>query len=727
VRFTQGKRTLPAAMFFFGLCVYAYAMANVFVPLFLIGFAVLYIPTLWRRLKEAFLAFVVLIATVAPAAVFLYTHPQSMFYVRNTSALNRDLPLSAQAARIGQNYLEFFSRSFLLQNGDAITRHAVHGFGELLPFYAPFVLLGAVVAAIRRDRPSKLVLWWLALYPLGPSLMTEIPSASRGIIGVAAFCLLAGLGMAAALRVLGWASHWRALALAVQAAALAGAAYVLVPEVVQYVRAYFVDYVKYSAPTYGGFQYGYRDSIHYMETQRANYDLLMITAVEVNQPQIFPLFYNRVDPREWKAHHNLGYLISDPAYYADYAMNQRILYQLRQQDLEFFNDYTIHQRIVAPGGQVEFVIAEVRTRKRYLTNWLVLGPYLNNNNEGVQQNFIDVQHPTKDRYKGAFGDIYWRPIAPRSVRVDLNGFYATSDPRHPGNPEEVCAYALATVRSTVAQSGFLELAGSNDYMQAWLNGQTLTPYALMLGLPPKRRPIELREGTNILMLKSCEAFGDWYFTARISDAEGHDLPNITVVAEIPTQPIVPPPSAASGHEHVQLVEGFGSVVSFKHTEHYPDYRGATQSWWSYVQDQQSEVVWRTASCPERKRTVLVLSASTSPETAEADLYVNGKYVLTFSFGGPTGATITTRGGYRLTFLPRSGAGGNSGVMLLDLPADQIVAGQPVEIRVAPTRGADHAWFMIKSYADTIGYEHLTPEQAVEAFHGTWETHSNADS
>lgn len=726
VRFTQGRRTLPAALFFFGSCLYAYAIATLFVPLFLLGFGVLYLPTLWRRWRETLLAGVVALATVAPAGVFNYAHPQGALYFRNTTMLRGTDPLRVQAERYGRNYLAFFSRSFLFSSGDPISRHSVRGFGELLPFYAPFLLLGAAVVALRRDRASKLVLWWLALYPGGASLMTEIPSATRAFIGAPAFCLLTGIGFAAALRALGWLGRWRPVALTLQTAAVAGATYALAPEVMKYLQAYFIEYPKYSAPTYGGFQYGYRDSIHYMESQRANYDLLMLTAVEVNQPQIFPLFYNRIDPHRWNPGHtprDLGYLISDPAFYADYSMNQRVLYQLRESDLQFFNDYTIHKRIVAPGGQVEFVIAEVRERRHFLTDWLGLGLFANDAGEGVGRDFIDILHPTKDRYKGSFDDIYWRRIGQRNVRVDLNGFYASSDPRNPLNPENVCAYVMTALHSPTEQSAFLELAGSDDYVQVWLNGRSLMAWPLMLSPVPKRRPIDLTTGKNVLMLKSCEGIGDWYFTARITDADGHDIPDITARPEIPQEPIPAPPPQPT--LQVQLIEGFESIVSFKHTQNtYADYRGGTESWWTYVSDPQSEVVWHTAPCPEKKRTVFLFTASTSPEAGEAELFVNGKYALTFNLSNQAGTREWKRGGYQLTFVSKGEVAGNSGVVLVDMPADQITAGEPVELRVTPVRGDDHAWFMVKSYRDTIAHEHMTPDQAVGGSGGgDWKSHT----
>ncbi len=721
VRFTQGRHTLPAAMFFIGMCVYAYQIANLFVPLFLLGFWVLYLPTLWRRWRESLLGLAALVATVAPAGVFLYMHRQlSTMYFRHTTNLDTNEGLRMLAQRFGRYYLQFFSRDFLLQHGDPIVRHAVRGFGELLPVFIPFLILGAVVALLCRNRAPKLILWWLALYPVAPSLMTEIPSASRGIIGVVTFCLLAAIGLGAALRALGWIGHWRPLALALQAAALAAVTYVLVPEVLQYWEAYVNDYPRYSAPTYGGFQYGYRDTIHYMESRRASYNLLMLTATEVNQPQIFPLFYNHVDPRVWNAHHDLGYMVLDPAEYSRYSMDQRILYALRASDLEVFSDYDVQKHIVAPGGQEEFVIAEVRARKRFLTNWLVLGLFINDEGEGVKRDFIDINHLTKNHYQGAFGDIFWRQINPQFVRVDLNRFFATADPRNPGNPEHVCAYAAITVRSPSMQNAFLELAGSDDYIQAWLNGRGLTPFAMLLDVRPKRRPIELNAGTNLLIVKSCENVGSWEFTARITDADGKDLPGITTAAEIPEGP--PPVAASTADAEVQVIEGFDSIVNFKQErEAYPDYRGATKSWSAYVHDQPGEVVWRSAPCPEKKRTIAVFTTSTSDEQSEAELFVNGTYALTFTTSNEQGVRNWERGAYRMAFVSKTPVAGNSGIALVDVPAEHITPGQPLEFRVIPTKGNVDAWFMVKSYRDTVQYEHLSPEMAAETVRGAWKS------
>ncbi|HUI25832.1 MAG TPA: hypothetical protein VL403_07065, partial [Candidatus Kryptonia bacterium] len=583
-------------------------------------------------------------------------------------------------------------------------------------FYLPFLLLGGAVAALKPDRSSKLLLWWVAVYPIAPSLMTEIPSASRGFIGAPAFCLLTAIGFAAALRALGWLGRWRPLALTLQSAALAVAGYFLVPEVAAYLHAYFVDYPKYSAPTYGGFQYGYRDAIHYMESQRSKYDLLMLTATEVNQPQIFPLFYNRVDPREWHEHHDLGYMVLDPSEYGRYSMDQRILYALRPSNLALFTDYTVQREVAAPGGQVEFVVAEVRARKRFLSNWLGLGLFDNERSQGVARDFIDVHHLPREPVPSMFGPASWLPIGQQFVWVDLNRQFAATDPRNPGNPEWVCAYAVTTVRSPSARSGFLELTGSDDNYKVWLNGRSLTPWPLLLSSTPVRHPIELRAGENALVVKGCDTIGSWDFSARLIDGQGRDLDDVATEAVLPSADF---PDAGATAESVQLLEGFDRVVTFKRTQKsYPDFRGGTESWWATVHDEASELVWRSSPCPAQRPTVFAFTASMSDDPGEADLYVNGQRALTFALGSDHQIRTWISNGYALAFVPRASAGGNSGVALVTIPPDQIKPGQAVEFRVVP-RGNPDAWFMVKDYHDTLSHERITPEMAVATLRGGW--------
>ncbi|GBD25074.1 hypothetical protein HRbin30_00389 [bacterium HR30] len=721
ILYTKGRRTLPWAAFFCAACPYNYAISTVVVPLFLLGFAVLYAPTLVRRWKETLLAVAVGVVTITPLVIFYQRHPQGTIYVQRTAAFDWNAPWLPQATRYWLHYKAFFDPVFLFERGDPITRHAVREFGELLPIYLPFLLIGIAAALLRRDRFSKLLLWWLAVYPTGAALLTEIPSATRAFIGVPAFSLLTGLGLATALWVL-QVFRWRPLVRTLQIASLGVVAYFLGQQSYHYVTFYFREYPKYSAPTYGGFQYGYRESIQFMEPLRSKYRRLMLTATEVNQPQIFPLFYNRVDPLYYIQTRDIGYLIADPAFYSEYTVDGPILYQLRDSDLSFFSDYTILKEIVAPGGQREFVIAEVRARKMFLTQWLALGLFGNSDGNGIRRDFIDPKQISKDRVRATFADAYWRPMFQRNVRVDFNSFFAGSDPLHPGNPEYVCAYALTNVRSERQQEVFLELSGGGDLARVWLNGNLLSPIPLLLGPTPLRKAVSLQSGNNLLLVQSCETVGDWYFVARLTDAAGNDVTGVTSVAEIPTVASLPPTQpAVRKAEDVQLIEGFGGIRRFRHTQNpYPDYRGGTESWWAYVRDPDSEVVWTTAPIPARKRTVAVVTASFSEVPFEGELYVDGKFALRFQLSQDFQNEIWSSGPYRMTFLFRAATAGRSGVLLVEVPADAVKPSEPLELRVIPTGGDEAGWFMVKNYPDTLAHEGLTPEEAVGLPDTGWE-------
>ena len=80
----------------------------------------------------------------------------------------------------------------------------------------------------------------------------------------------------------------------------------------------------------------------------------------------------------------------------------------------------------------------------------------------------------------------WQSVPAPFASVDLNRDFTGADPRNPGNPERVCAYAATTLRSPTARAAVLELSGSlNDTLRVWFNGRPLTPFAMMMGRDPR--------------------------------------------------------------------------------------------------------------------------------------------------------------------------------------------------------------------------------------------------
>jgi hypothetical protein len=387
----------------------------------------------------------------------------------------------------------------------------------------------------------------------------------------------------------------------------------------------------------------------------------------------------------------------------------------RQELMPFYRVAPVDPTCAAAAGQAPFATGAAGAR-RYLTDWLVLGPFDSPNGSGAGHDFIDVAELGTAPQAAAAAGQRWTRIPPREEFIDLAGFYASTAPH--GNPEWACAYAATRLESPAAQSAFLELAGSGDSVQVWLNGAELTSGPLAVGIDRLRHPVDLRRGANLLVLKSCKAIGAWYFIARVADAGGHDLPDVQAAAALPAQPI--PAAASAPQQPAQLLEGIDAIVSAPHdAPTYGDYRGGGPSSWAYVEDQQPEVTWRTPPAPAQAPTVLALTASTSPENGEAQLFVNGHSVLAFAIGTQGVGGRWSANGYQVAFVSKGFFDGNSGILLIGIPPEAVTPGQPIAVRVALTAGAPRAWFMIKGYHDTVAREGLSPRAVQGLLNREW--------
>ena len=221
------------------------------------------------------------------------------------------------------------------------------------------------------------------------------------------------------------------------------------------------------------------------------------------------------------------------------------------------------------------------------------------------------------------------------------------------------------------------------------------------------------------MVKSCEDIGAWYFVARIADSSGNGIVDLPTSAVLPNEVIAPAPTATG--DAVQLIDGFGSMVAAPHNQpDYPDHRGGGPSAWAYADDPEPVVSWRTAPAPARQPTVIALSASTSEVNGQGELFVNGKSAIVFPVGTESIDGHWKGNGYEMAFISRGYHGGNAGILLITVPAEAVMAGEPIELRVALKGGAPKTWFMVKNYADTVAHEQLSPRIALELLRPEWE-------
>lgn len=717
VRFVKGRRTLPAACGCLGLCGYAYAIAKLFVPLFLACSVVVLWPTLKRRRREWALGLAVLLVTIAPLVAFDLRHrEQGSRYFRATSILRKAQPVTQTASQFAANYVKFLSPEFLFRGGDPIVRHAVPGHGELEPYWAPLLVLGLIAIPLSRRREPWLILAWLALYPVGASLMSEVPSASRGLIGSVAFALVTACGadlVFDAVRGLGRRPVGSVLRSAAAAALVAVGGFSLAGYMIRYIDTYPRD----SARGIYGFQFGYRDAIAFMEPLRAKYSRLMLTTNGGNQTQIFPLFYNRVDPRELLRTQDPGYLVLDPGEYQKYPPKLPVLYALRRDDLRFFSDYSVRSQVLAPDGKLEFVIAEVRSRKNFVSEWAVLGPFPISTEKTAKPDLVRPEALARAGYPGLPGTVYWMPTRTQFCRLNFNVAFAGRDGSAPGN---TCGWALTQIDSASSQAAQLELHGADAETLVWLDGELLTPLPLHLAQAATVRAVALHAGHNVLLIKSCKVAGDWWLMVRVASPAGQDLSNVSFLGEVP--PSEPAAPLRPTKDELKTAEGFSSVVEAPHRGQYPDYRGTTESYWVYGSDTPAALVWKSAPVARHAPTVFAFTGSMGEAAGTAELWVNGRYCLSFDLGEHVEQQVWHGAGCTLMFRHERNVSGNSGFLVLLLAAEAIDPGKPVALAVRALRavGDGNPWFMVKSYRDTGAVENVTPGVLREFESPSWQ-------
>lgn len=501
-----------------GISLYTYAVARFFVPIFFIGFAAVYFKPIWRRKAALIPGVCVFLALCVPLINFSMKHPQAATARWHAiSFIEKGQSLDEVAKIFWRKYLTHYGENFLFRSGDPLKRHSVRNFGELYPAFLPFIYIGVFFSLIGRKRPNLVLLWWLVIFPAAASLTAETPTATRTIVVMPAFELLVAYAVCTMMRLFSLIK-WRWIGYPLAAGVFLFFVVNLFPEFKRYLRAYFVDYPVYAARGLDGFQHGYRDVIGYMESQRENYDLLMLTATNVNQPGSLALFYSAMDPAERRRRHGTGYRVSVPEEYGRYSLNNRVLYSLRPEDLKYFLDYEIKKEVVAPDGVTSFLVTEVRKRKPLLRDWMVLGLFANARaKEMIDIKAVDV----KAAYSGKHGEIRWRRYRPQFANLDLNRYFSSRAPETMGNPEHVCAYLLTYILSPDTRPALLSVSGSDDHISIWLNKKSLAGNIRLRRRDACRSfAVALRPGANELLIKSCESIGDWNLQVSVTNVEG---------------------------------------------------------------------------------------------------------------------------------------------------------------------------------------------------------------
>jgi hypothetical protein len=289
---------LPAGLVL-GLGLHTYLAARLFLPLLVIGLLVIYrepllrrregpatgpVQELWRRPVVPLLAGFALMAL--PQAVWAAFHPAD--FVGHAAESAGTGSVARQAVDALGRYAEYFGVRHLLTQGDPYPVPSTGRFGALYWPVLPFAIAGLVALMGQRRRGDRLVLWWLAIYPV-PAALTrgEHPDWLRASCGIGVLELLAGAGIVAAAQ---WGRHHLPRPL------VTSAAVALSLLVVVNATWFLTDYAfRFPDRAAYAFSDGVAPAMRRIAALESGYGRVILTS-EVPAVHDFYLFYTRYDP-----------------------------------------------------------------------------------------------------------------------------------------------------------------------------------------------------------------------------------------------------------------------------------------------------------------------------------------------------------------------------------------------------------------------------------------------
>lgn len=325
---TDRRDLLPWGGLMLALSTYAYAPAMLFSPLIFAAFTLCYRHKIVLVKSHFAVAAAIFIALLSPHAIGKLKPPEQLKHFqhetianpdnfdRESNALSKSVwPLNTaaplanpgvkmtparraafMAAVFANNYISYFSPSFLFIRGDRSTwRASVKEFGQLYLIAIPLLLIGIAGAAAARSPGAKFMLWWLALYPVAASITVQtFPQATRGITAIPCLEIIAAVGVVTAFDRVRALTKKNGLAYAFAAAFIA----VYLFSAGLFVRHYFTEYPEYSSYEWNA---GYREAFKYADDNSSRYDYVIISW-NIPYSYIYPLFYTKFEPKMIQEH-----------------------------------------------------------------------------------------------------------------------------------------------------------------------------------------------------------------------------------------------------------------------------------------------------------------------------------------------------------------------------------------------------------------------------------------
>jgi len=314
--FIQGLKKgwwLVLASLTWGLSIYAYHALRVFIPLFGLTLGIYYLRKLWIK-KIWMISGIILFFILIFPVINVLNQPQIQKRFAETSALATLKPVlisnrliaedrGGKIAKlihhrfwqylniIANNYSSHFSFAYLFLNGDTNPRHSIQLVGNLYLIQFPFLILGIYYLFSKKRWELVPLLFWLILAPLPAAITSATPHALRSLPMVIPLTIFSAYGAVSLVELIKKTfpnkSIWLYSSMAIWFL-------ILSIEVTRYLFIYYYDYPRDSSQYW---QYGYREMISYVATNKDKYAHVYMTR-DQGRPSIYYWFYTQTDPQE---------------------------------------------------------------------------------------------------------------------------------------------------------------------------------------------------------------------------------------------------------------------------------------------------------------------------------------------------------------------------------------------------------------------------------------------
>ena len=296
----------------FALSIYSYHSFRLLVPLLLVFLGFIF----WQEVLKKKLFFVIFLISLALftlpvyssfvnaqasnsrlSMVTIFSDPtvinssiERIDYDQNNNDLlgfilhNRRIVYSLAIAK---GYLDHFNPGFLFIHGDGGIQHHAVDMGMLYLWELPFILAGLYILMNRRNRYALTLILLFLLAPLPSAITTGTPHPIRAIALMPIFHIFTAIGAVFIfLRIL----KMRTILGRVILLFIIGLS--LLFNFAYYMHQYYV----HTSIEYGYFwQYGYKEALSYAKGNEKKFKNIIMT-YEYDQPYIYYLFYNKIDP-----------------------------------------------------------------------------------------------------------------------------------------------------------------------------------------------------------------------------------------------------------------------------------------------------------------------------------------------------------------------------------------------------------------------------------------------